>query len=118
MWCKYSGTPPTSIAITAFLAAIASKLTIPKGSYPHLHAIVADGCFSDNGIFHVTPGVKPHDLEDLFRYEVFKMLKAEGKITDAVIENMLSWPPARRAPTPRRAPQRLQCVLRTGHLAP
>jgi hypothetical protein len=35
--------------------------------------------------------VKPHDLEDLFRYEVFKMLKAEGKITDAVIENMLSW---------------------------
>ena len=34
---------------------------------PHLHAIVTDGCFSDNGIFHVTPGVKPHDLEDLFR---------------------------------------------------
>lgn len=58
---------------------------------PHLHAIVTDGCFSDNGIFHVTPGVKPHDLEDLFRYEVFKMLRAEGKITDAVIENMLSW---------------------------
>jgi hypothetical protein len=36
--------------------------------------------------------VKPHDLEELFRYKVFKMLKAEGKITDAVIENMLSWP--------------------------
>ena len=30
-------------------------------------------------------------MQDLFRYEVFKMLKAEGKITDAVIENMLSW---------------------------
>ncbi len=63
---------------------------------PHLHAIVTDGCFSDNGIFHVTPGVKPHDLEGLFHYEVFKKLKAEGKITDAVIENMLSWPPARK----------------------
>ena len=29
------------------------------------------------------------DLQDLFRYEVFKMLKVE--VTDAVIENMLSW---------------------------
>ncbi len=25
------------------------------------------------------------------------MLKAEGKITDVVIENMMNWPPARRA---------------------
>jgi hypothetical protein len=33
----------------------------------------------------------------MFRYEVFKMLKAEGKINDAVIENMMQWPPARRA---------------------
>jgi hypothetical protein len=30
-------------------------------------------------------------LEALFRYEVLKMLKAEGKISDAVIENMVSW---------------------------
>jgi hypothetical protein len=30
------------------------------------------------------------DLEELFRYEVLKMLKAEGKISDAVIENLLS----------------------------
>ena len=36
-------------------------------------------------------------LEELFRYEVFKMLKAEGKITDVVINNMMNWPPARRA---------------------
>jgi hypothetical protein len=59
---------------------------------PHLHAIASDGCFSDNGIFQVAPGPKPRDLEGLFRYEVLKMLKTEGKITDAVIENMLSWP--------------------------
>ena len=31
------------------------------------------------------------DLEELFRYEVFKMLKAEGKITDVAIENMMNW---------------------------
>ncbi len=55
---------------------------------PHLHAIASDGCFSDNGVFQVAPGPKPRDPEDLFRYEV---LKTEGKITDAVIENMVSW---------------------------
>jgi ribosomal protein S27E len=58
---------------------------------PHLHVIAADGCFSGNSIFQVGLSPKPKDLQDLFRYEVFKMLKAEGKITDAVIENMLSW---------------------------
>ena len=56
-----------------------------------MHVIAADGCFSDNGIFQVTLSPKPKDLENLFRYEVLKMLKTEGKITDAVIENMLSW---------------------------
>ncbi len=35
--------------------------------------------------------------EELFRHEVFKMLKAEGKINDVVIGNMMNWPPARRA---------------------
>ena len=33
----------------------------------------------------------------MFRHEVFKMLKTEGKINDVVIENMMNWPPARRA---------------------
>jgi hypothetical protein len=37
------------------------------------------------------PILQPKDLMELFRYEVLKMLKAEGKINDAVIENMLSW---------------------------
>jgi hypothetical protein len=58
---------------------------------PHLHLIVTDGCFSDNGTFVKGPVPEPKDLQELFRYEVLKMLKAEGKINDAVIENMLSW---------------------------
>lgn len=32
----------------------------------------------------------PKDLKELFRYEILKILKKEGKITDAIIENMLS----------------------------
>jgi hypothetical protein len=31
------------------------------------------------------------DLEEVFLYEVLKMLKKEGKINDTIIENMLSW---------------------------
>jgi hypothetical protein len=58
---------------------------------PHLHIIATDGCFSDSGAFTVGPSAVGNDLEDLFRHEVLKMLKAEGKINDAVIENMLSW---------------------------
>jgi len=58
---------------------------------PHLHLISTDGCFYNGGTY--TKGSEPvaKDLEALFRYEVLKMLKTEGKIGDAVIENMLSW---------------------------
>jgi len=55
---------------------------------PHLHAITTDGCFSDDGSFKVAPGFMLEDLEEIFQYEVLKMLKKEGKINEAVIENM------------------------------
>ncbi len=55
---------------------------------PHLHAIVSDGCFLDSGDFHMAPEVM---LEEIFQYDVLKMLTKEGKIADTVIENMLSW---------------------------
>ncbi|HKK90596.1 MAG TPA: transposase [Desulfobacteraceae bacterium] len=58
---------------------------------PHLHAIVTDGCFLDDGNFKTAPVFILEDLETIFQYEVFKMLKTEGKINYAVIENMLPW---------------------------
>ncbi len=58
---------------------------------PHLYAIVFDGCFLDDGDFQMAPGFTLEELEVIFQYEVVKMLKKEGKIADAVIENMLSW---------------------------
>jgi hypothetical protein len=58
---------------------------------PHLHAIVSDGCFLSDDTFQMAPGFIAEDLEKGFRYEVLKMLKKEGKINDAIIENMLSW---------------------------
>ena len=75
--------------------------------HPHLHVLSTDGWFYNDAAFMVCPPPNTGDLEERFRYEVFKRLKADGKINDVVIENMMKWPPARRAiePTPRRAPQ-------------
>ncbi len=56
-----------------------------------MHAIVSDGLFDADGGFLVNPAFHGKDLEEAFRYEVFKMLKKEGRINDAIIENMLSW---------------------------
>jgi hypothetical protein len=38
----------------------------------------------------MAPGCVLEDIEEAFQYEVLKMLKEEGKINDAIIENMLS----------------------------
>jgi hypothetical protein len=58
---------------------------------PHLHAIVTDGCFLESGGFRMAPWPTLRDLGEAFRHAIFSMLKKEGKITDAVIENMMSW---------------------------
>ena len=77
-------------AITCFHGWSAFYWLRCEGVY-FLHVIATDGCFYGTGSFKACPTPNPKDLEDLFRYEVFKMLKAEGKITDSVIENMLNW---------------------------
>ena len=58
--------------------------------YPHLHILSTDGCFYNDDAFMVCPPPDTVELEKLFRYEVFKMLKSEGKINDVVIENMMN----------------------------
>ena len=63
----------------------------PTGSGSSVFPSGSDGCFFKDGDFHMAPGFMLEDLEKIFQYEVFKMLKKGGKITEAVIENMLSW---------------------------
>ena len=58
--------------------------------YPHLHVLATDGCFYNDAAFMVCPPPDTVEFEKLFRYEVFKMLKAEGKINDVIIENMMN----------------------------
>ncbi len=53
--------------------------------------LATNGSFYNDAALMVCPPPDTGELEELFRYEVFKMLKAEGKITDVVIENMMNW---------------------------
>jgi hypothetical protein len=57
---------------------------------PQLYPIVPDGCFLGDSDFQMAPMITGQDLSEAFRHEVLSMLKKEGKITDAVIENMMS----------------------------
>jgi len=43
------------------------------------------------GMFVNGSGLEAKDFDKLFGYEVPKMFKAEGKINDAVVGNMLFW---------------------------
>jgi hypothetical protein len=63
----------------------------PKSQIAPVHAIITDGCFLPDNSFVGVPGLHAEDLEETFQYEVLKMLKKEGKINDAIIENMLCW---------------------------
>jgi len=89
--------------ITAYLKSTVPDDAVPGASIavqtygdflnfnPRLHAIVSDGCFLKDGSFQTASVFMLEDLEEAFHYEVLKMLKKEGKINDAIIENMLSW---------------------------
>ena len=63
----------------------------PEKFHPHLHAIVSDGLFKDTGTFYVMRDIELKPLEELFRAEVFKMLKKEGKITEETVQKLLEW---------------------------
>ncbi len=63
----------------------------PDRFHPHLHCIVSNGIFKDNGTFYVMPKTDLKPLEEIFRGKVFRMLKKEKKITDEIINNLMSW---------------------------
>jgi hypothetical protein len=58
---------------------------------PHLHLVATDGCFNKDNEFTVGLTPRAEDLIPAFQQAVFKLLKKEGKITNAVIDNINSW---------------------------
>ncbi|MFQ5904453.1 MAG: transposase [Candidatus Binatia bacterium] len=61
--------------------------------HPHLHVLASDGGFDPEGNFYQLPSwLDMNRLAELFRHKVLRMLLSKGKITEALVENLLSWP--------------------------
>ena len=52
---------------------------------------MADGLFRKTGTFYIIPDVDLKPLEDIFRANVFKILKEGGKIDDVIIKKLMNW---------------------------
>jgi hypothetical protein len=61
------------------------------GFNPHCHVLVTDGCFYGNGMFRVAPFFEAKDLEHIFQHKLLKMLLSKGKITQDLVNILLSW---------------------------
>ena len=61
------------------------------GFNSHLHVLGTDGCFYGEGMFRVAPRFHRKDMEKIFRHKVFKMLLSKGKITQDLVNMLMSW---------------------------
>ena len=61
------------------------------GFNSHLHVLASDGCFHSQGMFRVAPRFETKQLEEIFRHKVFKMLLSKGKITEELIDMVMTW---------------------------
>jgi len=61
------------------------------GFNPHLHILGSDGCFYAEGMFRVAPSFELKDMEEIFHHKVFKMLLSKGKITQDLVNMLMSW---------------------------
>jgi len=52
---------------------------------------VADGLFTDNGMFYVAPRVSTTPLEQLFRVRVIQMLVKEELLAPEMARKLLGW---------------------------
>jgi len=59
---------------------------------PHMHILVADGCFGGDGFFYASSiNIDTASLEKLFIHKIFKMLMSKGLITERVVALISSW---------------------------
>ena len=63
----------------------------PTKFHPHLHVLSTNGLFKDTGTFYMRKNVDLKPLEEIFRAELFRFLKREGKITDELINKLMKW---------------------------
>jgi hypothetical protein len=58
---------------------------------PHLHGLVADGVFDEQGVFHELGYLNLNKATEIFSHKVMKYLAREEVISEEVIQNILSW---------------------------
>jgi hypothetical protein len=80
---QYDAVPGAVIAIQTFGDFL--------GFNPHCHILCTDGCFYGNVMFRVTPAFNTEELEKLFQHQILKMLLIKGKITEDLVNMLLSW---------------------------
>jgi hypothetical protein len=59
--------------------------------HPHLHALVADGLFTRDGMFHACPEVSLKPLEELFRARVITFLVGKGLLPPERAHMLRGW---------------------------
>ncbi|MFH0921471.1 MAG: transposase zinc-binding domain-containing protein [Fibrobacterota bacterium] len=59
--------------------------------HPHIHALVTEGGFTENGYFVGIPDIDPKFCLALWQENVFDLLVREEKIGEDVVRNMLGW---------------------------
>jgi len=59
--------------------------------HPHLHALVADGLFTRDGVFHPLPDLPLKPLDELFRAKVLKFLVNLKLLPPERVQVLLSW---------------------------
>jgi hypothetical protein len=59
--------------------------------HSHIHAIVAEGVFTENGHFVHIPCIWKHRAAELWQEQVFRLLLDEMKINETVTASMRGW---------------------------
>jgi hypothetical protein len=59
--------------------------------HPHVHVLVTDGGFTPDGAFRPLVWFDSRHVERLFRAELLRMLLDKELVTEAVVDNLLSW---------------------------
>jgi hypothetical protein len=59
--------------------------------HPHIHALVSEGLFLADETFVPLPKLATEPFRKLWEQDVFRLLLAEGKITEEIVANIRSW---------------------------
>jgi len=59
--------------------------------HPHIHAVLAAGCFSEGGAVHPIAALNSSVVEEVFRRLVLTRLNRAQRLSDEFMHNLLSW---------------------------